>query len=142
MTGHRSGRRLLPRSGSFSAVLFSGVLMILSGALVLLSAALPAAAGQGSGSRGSAVEVGGGAEDTTAPPAAPSVDGVDERAGTVTVTAPTGKLGYAPPAAAGTEVDPLDLFTLGAGDGRGDDAPAEVSWAATDPDRGPPANRQ
>ncbi|WP_157553468.1 hypothetical protein [Jiangella gansuensis] len=138
MTGRRSGRRLLPGTRPLLAVLYSGVLMVLSGALMLLAAALPTSANPAAQPRGHAVE----ARHAT-PPAEPSAVGAEERGDAVAPpAAPTGKLGYAPPGSSGTEVNPLDLFTLDTGAGRGDAATVESAWAATDPDRGPPAHRQ
>ncbi|TDD66106.1 hypothetical protein E1262_23065 [Jiangella aurantiaca] len=112
--------------------------ILLSGALMLISSGPPAAAAPSGQHRGSSV--------TAAPElgsSAPSIaDAGDVLDLAVVAAAVTVKLGYAPPAAGGTVVGPLDRYLLEAGPAPADRVPADAAWTPTDPQRGPPAIRQ
>lgn len=137
MSGRRSGDRA---GGRALRKLWALPAILLSGALMLVSSGPPAAASPTGQQRGSSVAA---SQNDDHRPSAPSVDAADEvRDLSVAVAPVTGKLGYAPPASAGTVIGSLDRYLLEVPAAPADRLPADAAWTPTDPQRGPPAFRQ
>lgn len=131
MPGHRAAGRVLRKAWAFPAIL-------LSGALMFVAAGPTAVAAPGPQSRTLSVET----DDGSSGSVVSSADDLPDPSSAAKAGSPAGKVSYGPPTSWGCDVSPLDQFLLHVSDTRGRTEPADSGWAATDPDRGPPAGRQ